>query len=779
MVTDKIFDRVEQRYKITRFLNSNHNNIIVYGESGVGKSSIIKSCLFNDNQYTIEDVISYSFLENSKKINATNFISFLKTLYKSFRKNKKVKLSSISTGISFIGVPTISASFSSVSQDYEIDEDGIDLLMELLYESGIKVLYISNIELASNIIDINTLEYIKRNKKIKIKTIYEIGTLVESDFNNTFEEWLTNSSIKLKIKNFNKQHSCELYSFINHTKKIPINIFSKTKGNSFHIIHYFDNIKHQSINEIVSAKLSSLSADEMKVVIYLYVLGGESSFNEFKYYLNIDNLEYILQILHESKIILLSGDSFLFYHAFFMQHFNSQNIAISITKAREEIINKFFQKRNQTLKDYLITINQFYELNNYDKIFKYGWIIFKKLYKDQNYVIALNVLELLIESDNHFENKNVKLLIILQLQLLVLIGNGQKARIITEKYENLLEEDKIYPFLNSQILYQENDFPKSNEIINNNMFNIEQNHYLRSIVLGYNISNLIAMGDENTKNSFISAIESTNSFKDDLVYFEIIKFASKMHESWSFGIEFYTNTLKNNNINLYPYTKAKILHNLGLAKLLSSHAQDGIFELRKANEYFEKSESPDIVYNLNALALYNIVIFDYMNAKCILFDSINLCVEQYDKFAIFSNLGSIYLLEKNFKMAEHFYIKAYKVAYDKIYPLKDPSVQYMVNFNLAILYLSNSMWDKNKAIKYLEKIHIPKSMKYYKERVNKLENIKKILSLNKKISVFRNEYNGARDWTVSEFVIVLVKLHFYDFNLKIIQDDKLPDRLTN
>ncbi|MFW2608709.1 hypothetical protein, partial [Aliarcobacter butzleri] len=64
-------------------------------------------------------------------------------------------------------------------------------------------------------------------------------------------------------------------------------------------------------------------------------------------------------------------------------------------------------------------------------------------------------------------------------------------------------------------------------------------------------------------------------------------------------------------------------------------------------------------------------------------------------------------------------------------------------------------------------------------RVNKLENIKRYLLLNKKISVFRNEYNGERDWTVSEFVIVLVKLHFYDFNLKIIQDDKLPDRLIN
>lgn len=779
MTTDKIFDRIKQRHKISKFLQSRYTNIVVYGESGVGKSSVIKSCLFNDNQYLIDQVINYSFLENSEKINNINFILFLKTLYKCFRKNtKEIKLSSISLGLNWTGIPAISAGFSSTSQEDEIDEDGIDLLLELLYEAGVRILYISNIELASNISDINALEYIKKSKKIKIKTIYEIGTLVKSDFNNMFEKWIKNSDITLEVKNFDERFSYELYSFIHQTKKRPINIFSNTKGNSFYIVHYFDNIKHYSINNIVSNKLSHLSVDEMKTTLYLYALGGESVFNELKYYLGIDNLEYILQILHENKIILLNGDVLRFYHTFFMQYFISQNTNIGILETRKKIIKQIFQKKNLTLKDYLIIINQFYELKNYVEIYKYGWKIFRKLYANQNYVTSLSILELLIESDKYFKSKNIKLLVMLQLQLLILIGSGQRARVIATNFITLLEKDEIFPFINSQILYQENDFEMSNKIVNENIFNIEENNYLRSIILGHNISNLIAMG-QNAQNDFMSAIEAAKTIDDQLVYFEIAKFASKMHESWAFGINFYTQILKENNINLYPYTKAKILHNLGLAKLLSSHAIDGIDELKQANQYFEKSESPAIVYNLNAIALHYIVTFNYDKAKSILLDAINLCTEQYDKFAIFSNLGSIYLLEKNFKMAEHFYIKAYKITYHKTYPLRDPSVEYMTNFNLAILYLSDSLWNKSRSKKYLDAINIPKSMKYHTSRINKLENIKNFLSSNQAISTFRNRYDGQQDWTVSEFMMVLVKLHFYDFNLKILQDNSLPDKLNN
>lgn len=779
MTTDKIFDRIKQRHKISKFLQSRYTNIVVFGESGVGKSSVIKSCLFNDNQYLIEQVINYSFLENTEKINNINFILFLKNLYKRFRKNnKKIKLSSMSVGLNFVGIPTISAGFSSSSQDNEIDEDGIDLLLELLHEAGIKILYISNIELASSISDINALEYIKKSKKIKIKTIYEIGTLVKSDFNHILEKWIKNSNISLEVTNFDEEFSYGLYAFIHRTKKRPINIFSKTKGNSFYIVHYFDNIKHYSIDNIVSTKLSQLSSDAMEAIVYLYALGGESVFKELKYYIQRDNLEYILQILYENKILLLNSDSLRFYHTFFMQYFNSQNDNMVIYNTRKKIIKRISQKKNFTLKDCLIMINQFYELKNYTEIFKYGWKIFRKLYANQNYVTSLSILDLLLEADENLQKKNIKLLIMLQLQLLILIGSGQKARIIVIRFIALLEKDEIFPLINSQILYQENKFQESNKIVNENIFNLEQNNYLRSIILGHNISNLIAMG-QNAQNDFMSAIEAAKTIDDQLVYFEIAKFASKMHESWAFGINFYTQILKENNINLYPYTKAKILHNLGLAKLLSSHAIDGIDELKQANQYFEKSESPAIVYNLNAIALYNIINFNYEKAKNILLDAINLCTEQYDRFAIFSNLGSINLLEKNFKMAEHFYIKAYNIVYNEICPLRDPSVQYMINFNLAILYLSNSMWNQDKSKKYLEKIYIPESMKYHKQRINKLEMVKNIIFSNRKISNFRTQYNGEKDWTVSEFMMVLVKLHFYDFNLKIIQDDTLPEILNN
>lgn len=783
MHTEKIFDRVYQRGSISDFLYTDKKYIVIHGESGVGKSSVIKSCIYNDNQYRLNNVINYSFLENTKKIKSITFVSYLKVLYKDYRKlSRKIKdakfgITSAGLGISALGIPSGNISIQSI--DYELDEDGLDILLETLYNNDIKIIYISNIELVDNDIDFSALEYIKNHKNHKLKIIFEIGTLIKPKFNTVLTQWMKETYSSLEVKGFDKNYSNGLYSFVNNGQIAPVNIYSKTKGNSFYIVHYYDNKKHYSVDEIVSSKLGNLTHESMKIIYCLYILGGNSSYDELNFYLEINNLEYILDILHSNKIIQLEDKGYCkFYHTFFMQYFNSQTKALGIKKIREIVLNKIVKKDKKNIKDYVIFINQLYELDNVTKLKKYGWIIFKNLYLKQHYMFALNILELLIESlDEH--QYNFELLILLQIQLLILVAKGMDARNIVKNNQSQLKNNKLFVLLDAQILYLEDKFPLSNKLINENIFNIENDDYLSALILGYNISNLIAMGEQLSKirDNYMSAITIVENKQQDIVYFEIIKFASKMHESWQFGINAYIVALKNKNIDKYSYTKAKILHNLGLAKLIATRATNGFEQLEQANILFELAESPEIVYNINAKALYYIVKYKYREAKMLLLDAINLCNERYDRFAIFSNLGNISMLCREFNKAEHYYKKAYNIVFSDIYPLKDPSVEYMANFNLTILYSSLDFWDKRKANKYLKKIKIPKSMKYYDDREKKLIDTKQRILNNIELNIFRNKNYYLNNWTVSEFQFVLVKLHFYDFNLKIINNKNLPDKL--
>lgn len=778
MYQTKIYDREQQRMYVEEFLDNNSKHLlVVHGESGVGKTVIVNHCIslfLEKNNFDLSMVESFHFQENINKVKPLSFIGYLKVLYKKHRitlASLRNSISGLSMSVNSLFIPTVGVSFKQ--NDQEIDEDGIDYLFDSMFQRNIQILYISNIELVNNKADFNALKYIKNKKDIKIKVILELGTLCNS--NNDFElnELFVDAETYLEVEKFDEPFTKNLYSFVHKTQP-PANIYNITMGNSFFVVHFNSSIKHYSMTSLVESKLISLDHESLKILQYLYILGGQSNINELKFYFDLPHLAYLLDALSMKKILQNTNNYYFFYHSFFMLYFNTSTME-SLNESRNIIINKLLQKKNKTTRDYIIYINQLYDLNNNPSLVaKHGWSIFRYLYKIQSFNLASNILEILLETvDNN--QSNYKYIIMAYLQTLILVGQGQKARIISNEFIKFIQNDILFKFLDAQILYQENRFEGSNRLIMDNIFDLENNHRLRAIILGHSIGNLIAMGKlEDAKNNFAAAMEASIMAKDIGVEFEITRFASKMQNSWTYGINMYTEALSRKEIENFPYTKAKLLHNVGLAKILYTRGKKGYREISEASQYFEKVDSPELTYNINAKAIYAIINFQYNKAIDLLLDAINLCNEQYDRFAIFTNLGNTFLLLNEFKKAEHFFMKALNAVQSSINPLTDPSVIYMSNFNLAVLFSSKEYWNKEKALTFLMKAKVPNSMKYTEEREKKSKLLESQIRNDIKTTVFRNQEFKQESWTVTEFISVLVKLSFYDFNLKIITDEDLP-----
>lgn len=788
-----IYDRDNQREDIFEFLKNYQKSVlIVYGESGVGKSEIILTSIntyLKTYQYDSQIIEKFSFSNNSNRIQEPSFVSFLKNLYKKYRTPLDEISSAVDgfsgTSLSINATGTLSVGISYKEPDIEMDKDGFNYLLECLKNKEIKVLYISNVELLTNVADANIIKYLCKKTNHPIKIILELGTLNKNTQQFGINQLLQEEHNKvLTIEKFNEMRTKGLYSFLNGQQSIPQSLYAITQGNAFFIVHFDTNIKHDSMYTIVDSKMNNLDMDSLKVLQYIYILGGYIHIDELISLLNLPDVEYILELLCIKQILKNTNNYYSFFHIFFMHYFIENDKTASMNKSRKSIVNYFMGKSNLSTREMLIYLKQLYFLDNDNiDIVTDGWKIFKYLYEHQDYHLCLKVLEIILNilSKKQICLKNNELILLCYMQILVLRNQAQYINVYIQGQLKLIENNMYYRFLQAQILYQQNNFGESNQLIKKNFFDYAENKRLNIIGLGFSISNYIALGHiQKAQNNYETALQLARELKDKYLEFELIRFASKMHESWTYGITQYEVAIKDHDLSLYNNTRAKIMHNLGLAKILHTKGTEGLEELKVAGEYFESSGSSDLVYNLNARAILEIINFQYDNAKKILLDSINLCNEQYDRFAIYSNLGNVALLQKHYIDAKHYYEKASSLLLPNqlSHSLNnDPSVVYMSYYNLAILYSSENYWDPNKALGFLEKISIPKSMKYYKSRQEKLLILQENIKNNIKLSDFAYPSGNEKNWTVTDFAFVLVKLHFYDFNLSMLQNHEIPDNL--
>ncbi|XPV67782.1 MAG: hypothetical protein ACNI25_10700 [Halarcobacter sp.] len=694
----KLFDREHERHLLKTFFESNDSFFIVIGESGVGKSSIIQNTLIKN--FSLSEIISISFKPEN---NINNFIEdedFLKnrihSLYSECRKRNinivknitidfKDKLSTISTSVGISG-PVIGLGFSN--KNITVDEDYIIQFDKIIYGKPYKIIYFSNIELA-NANDLKIVELffkLVRNKKLNIKMIFEVGTLSENT-NSTFLKKLLEEHDVL-VKPFNEYFTNDFYKFY-HKANPPIELFAKSKGNPFYIVHYSKSIKNFAIFDLIKSKLASLDIDLLNIVYTLYILGGSASIKDFKELseIKIDTLLFQIEQLELLEILTIYKNKVSFFHSFFSIFLDTKD-SVVLTEISIRIKNRLLNDLENIQDDnILLLINLLYKTNEIKKLRKVGWDLAKKTYLEQKYNLTIFICKILIENISEKKLKTFPSLLLIQSS--ILIGNAQNYLKYLKKFVSIDINNKyLVSCIKSQLLYQENKFQESVNEIERTLKEIN-NQRLEIILLGLNCSNYIALGNfKEAKSNFIQAKSLAEILNYKEILFELLRLSPKIF-GWKVGSELIYKFTNNKISNSYEYTKYKSKHNLGFAKILTTEGKEGLDELLESKSYFEINSMPEVTYSVVGLSVYLIL------------------KESLDD-------AMFYLLD-----AKKFYTKAFNILNNRDKPLSDPILVYKSNYNLSLIYLI--LGDYPNAKKFYNNISIPTSASFYEARIKKNE----------------------------------------------------------
>jgi len=768
---NKLYDRDSERIKILDFLTNFNEFLLLEGPSGSGKSALIEFMLKEHKD--INKVLQFS-LKDSKTYTLDEYL--IKT-YQEHRKpnllNKFNENFNLSFAMSFSGFPSIGFGQKN-STSVIVNDDFLTQYLKVLKKDNIEVLYISNLELAEDR-EKRIIYKLIEKKNLPIKIIFEIGTLVDNKEILKFIKSKINNIVH--IKQFDSENTKNLYKFL-YKKAPPPNIYAKTDGNSFAIVHFNNdsNSLIHSFEDIVNEKIKTFDNDTIVLLIFLYLFNGNVNKSLFKNFIDnnsMSNIRYtnIIPLLQVKEIIVLDNNNIRFKHIYFQRYFD--NLTIDVIDEYKVNIYNFLEKKYNSTLDYLLSFELAklsYEIGNMNNFIKYAKLSLIKSYNNQDYSITIQVTELLLLNKNILEEKTYAWSLFIYLQTSLLLGNGQELEKYIDKgvllkYFTPIELDLIL----SLILYHDNKFDISKKLLSKIIINLTdlKSKYL-PLALSIQASNLIALGDINeAKNYYIDAARFFEQ-NDHESLFELKRLSPRI-EGFIIGELVLKEIINTYTIKNYQYLEKKCLHNLAMCLLMQGKLEEAEKFFLMSYKFFEHNQSPETTYTLNGLALCSIANNEFEKARELLFDALNLCHEQYDKSTIYNNLGALSMINEDFNEAYIYCTKAEDVLNNEHSPLNDPIISHRIYHNLWLI--SYELQNQQKLSKY-QKLANPPQLYFYDERLLKYNILKNKILKNEKIEYITKKHNNSLEWTVKNFNCTFSKLSFYDFNFKIIKTIK-------
>lgn len=766
----EIYDRDSERIKIVDFLNSFNNFMLLEGPSGSGKSTLIHYML--EQHLKENEVLQFSLKDNK-------FSSLEEFFLQTYQKHRKIN---IIQKIKDKALPNIAITIGGIvaigfgqkdNSIVVINDDFLEQYLRILDKDNIKILYISNLELA-NKKEQEILYKLIETRAVFVKVILEIGTL--NNDKEILKKIKSKVSNQIKISHFDSKNTKNLYEFI-YNKSAPSSLYAKTDGNSFAIVHFnADNTLVHNIEEIIKNKMDSLEKDLVAFLLYLYLFNGQININLFKKFIALTKIDFTLTCfqLESKEIIVIKNQNIQFKHVFFNRYFEQR--PQELLKEYQFKIYTFFKKEykqdnsnNSFLSLELAKLSL--KLGLIDDFKEYSWESLSTSYNQQNYYISLQVAEFLLANKDKINEKTYIWVQFIYIQTSLLLGNGYNLLTIIEKsldlFEKYFEQNQINLII-SLIYYHQNNFKESIAIVQKLIIDLteKKSHYL-PLALSIQVSNYIAEGKVNkSKDYYTDAFRLFEEYDKESL-FELKRLAPRI-EGFILGQTILEDIIKNKYIKQYPYLEKKCLHNLAICFLMQGKLDKAKEHFYESYVFFEQNQSPEITYTLNGIALYEIANNNFQKAEEILLDALNLCHEQYDKSTVYNNLGAISMLNGNFNDAYKFCKKAEDALNIGISPLTDPVIRHRIYHNLWLI--SYELQHSQEVKTYQELAKPPSCLYFKKSRIEKYNVILNEIQQEKQINHYTRMDNDSIEWSVRNFKCSFSKLSFYDFNFKVVKN---------
>ena len=766
MTSPLLYDREKERYDLRQFLLSKGKHyLIVHGESGSGKTHIVDDCL---NDYNFNEIETYQFSEDDWG-NTEDLTAFIVSMYCKYRGQFIDRVKSVRVKSFGVGLSGPSASFSLGDKPI-VDNQYVSQLTKKMREHGVKVLWLSNVELVRSS-EVEIIKAIVNSKQKHIKIVIEIGTL--ADEHNKIISFIKQncSAEELFVENFNKFHATKFYAHLREEEPPP-DLYGRTLGNPLCITHFSRKLERPSIEQYVDERINSLCPEQLEIVYSVHIFNGEVDVEYLSKLFPGNNFHGHLELLEKMGILEFREGAISYSHAHFAKSVSHRAQSHFMNTLRLRILNSLDASTASNQLDYLeFVTRQYLFLKRDDMAIKFGWEAILLAYKSQmyHYVNGCSQWLMTVAHDN---SDAMGYLAVIHLQSQVLLGSAANANKCDRTFAHRGKFNLYMQLLEAMRLYQANQFQESVAVIDELMRDENIDDSIVALAHGINSSTYIGMGmKEKAHSHFSSAVLLAEQSTIEEYSLELSRLKPKIY-GFELGAEMLKNDIDANKHHSTEYTLAKCYHNYGFSVFLTTMEDNGALEI--ARKMFERLQVPELTYSMVARSVMLIAQKRTDDAFDVLYDALNLCHEQYDRFSVHTNLGNCHLIKNNLDEAEDQYLLAKRALLEGERPLNDPILTNKSHHNLALINSFLGRWDL--ADSYSKQVGVPEFSHFPIHRQKRLQKLQQHVSERSTIPIEFDSYN-IKKWPVTRFAFAIAKLSFYDFNIRSIPADLLPNSL--
>ena len=762
-----LFDRELEAREIARMLEPDTpRTIAVLGDSGVGKSVLVDSCLKSASLRTIN--FSFKSKEGSEAPSLTEFIVKLNEEYRQsfFGRFTSLKLKDVKLSLPMIGSITFEIMPEAIDGNY------CEYVFEHLYRAGYRVMRIENIELCRNAADVSTLNVLSKLILPRLKIVFEIGTLdtINHELQHIVEE--QGHREILRVSRLDEQKTMGLHRFL-HGSEPPPDLFEKTNGLPLAVEHNSSIENADFEMNWINSRLDKIDKESRTVAYILSNVDEPCAASDLERMYDGPDFYPSLLSLINARVCEEDESGVKFKHPSFRLALRRR----SSPSLDRHILTKTLEHREKisdgSLNFLTSIVSVARKLGDRRAITIHGLNGLIKAYQIRDALKIIYFCDALLDKGNLSDRQN-RIIRMVEIQSLNQLMRSDEAASKLDQAVDLLSSDARVAVLQAMTLCQHNEKIASNEIIDQNLVNLDPRSAV--IALAIRIANDVPLEmEDRARTSFEDALAMAKLHGFIDLEEELVRLNAKLVSPPELAIE-----RMRDHLSVPPAMevgRARLVHNLGVQEMLISNGRYGIERLQEARGVFARHGLSFVAYSAVSLSVGEVARGQIDQAREILVDAQCLCREQYDLFGVMNNLSACFLLlDENDKALESLE-RAKAVLNRSTIPLVDSVLDSCLHQNMALAFLKIGRYDAAEAV--IGKVKTPRFARCVTEREARLHAIKSAISLkNHDIELENTEYDES-SWMYTRFLPNLTTLSFYDYPFYVIPEDELSSLISS
>jgi hypothetical protein len=706
------FDRDGLRSRLHRILSSpSPKPVLVFGESGSGKSTIIGAVLSEKHQN--DEVLHFEFQkENEGLLDFLNRESsmarkktlLLKTL-SSFASIKSIKLQLPLIGsIDFEviedehktpnNITKINDIFNHVShQKLKNDDKYVKKLITRISKRKVQCLWFSNLDLASNYEHI-LIAFIAKHCSGKIYCVLE-GALRINEINILMGLYTSNvfgeCNVELfPVKNFDEYNGIKFFEYKKLHKKGFKYDHIKMQGNPACIVYDMScRFEETAYSHVISEFLTKSHKGKSSLALLAIMYGGESNFGNLVQLATWLEIEVDFDLLLSCNLIELTEQCCTLAHPKLCRY-----LLVTQRKAISEIVKSLAQFPDDKITEHVVIacLCNWRHLSNTElsKMIHHGIKYAIKMMEAYKYDEARVLVKAI---DSAYEATPVEM----QPQVDTLINQVEalyQERIIYPDISDTTIVGAVNVIIAAQSLMKSLEYEDcialahvAEAIITTLSLDKEVEQWLMFCIENIKASVYVASGEFENAEKSISIINDLSSSLDHNARAMNLLIKSFVE----FPLPDYSSHLKHTSEAMH-YLKVRIDHNKYTGALFIQSGDP--YAYKNLSEYIfpemYKSGTVESTFSLNSLALSALFTKGVSYAIELFFDLLDMCIYEYDYFTAHVNLGICFALNDDPSCALEHIEEARTISNHG--RLIDPVFKHKLQFNHALICALAGNW---------------------------------------------------------------------------------------